>query len=177
MGRFLRPLFAMTLALFARPGPVASPSLPIPRACLSEDVGWYTPVVDDFRASYDHDPSNAARQTWEQYWGWVQSFYDGNLFSQGWSQRARGLIDDVRSEVERTRLRTRLNLLGRQIGAEWAKDYDVRKVTSAHLLAWGKRLEQARERDIGDGAAFHHAIDDIDRERTRHMASTPQPSP
>lgn len=177
MGRFLRPLFAVMLALFARPGPVAGPASPVPLARPAEDAGWYSPIVDDFRACYDHDPSNATRQTWEQYWGWVRLFYDGNLFSQGWSQRARWLIEGVRSEVERNRLRTRLNLLGRQIGAEWAKDYDVRRVTSAHLLSWGKRLEQARERDIGDGAAFHHTIDDIDRERMRHLAGTTEPSP
>ncbi|MHB1557781.1 MAG: hypothetical protein ACYC61_09895 [Isosphaeraceae bacterium] len=177
MGRFLRPLLAMMLALFARPGPVAGPPAPLPRARPAEDSGWYTPVVEHFRSSYDNDPANAARQTWDQYWGWVRSFYDGNLLSRGWSQRARWLVDGVRSELERERLRIRLNLLGRQIGAEWAKDYNVRKVTSAHLMSWGKRLEQAREHDTGDGDAFHRVIDDIDRERQRHMAGKPESSP
>lgn len=177
MGRFLRPLLAMALALFARPGPVARPSPPVSRASAAEESGWYSPVVDHFRPTYDGDPANAARQSWDQYWGWVRSFYDGNFLSRGWSRRAQWLIEGVRSEAEGNRLRTRLNLLGRQIAAEWAKDYDVRKVTSAHLLSWGKRLEHAREHDAGDGKVFHRAIDDIDRERRSYMAGQPKPSP
>jgi hypothetical protein len=169
MGRLIRPLFAMVLALFARPAPVSRIATPESPPGAGVDAGWYSPRAEDFRAHYDRDPANAARQTWDQYWGWIKAFYSGNLLAKGWSDRGRWLVEGVRSEVERERLQARLNALGRDIGAEWAKDYDVRKLTSADLMTWGKMLEQAREEDVGDGAAFHRAIDAIDRARRTHL--------
>ncbi len=159
----------MVLALFARPGPGSRPISPAPPVTAAEDAGWYSPRAEDFRAPFDRDPINAGRQTWDEYWGWIKAFYAGNLLSKGWTDRARWLLDDVKSAAERDRLRARLNVLGREIGAEWAKDYDVRKLSSADLLTWGKMLEQAREDDAGDGAAFQRAIDAIDRDRRDHM--------
>ena len=128
---------------------------------------WYEPLAEDFRPHYDRDAANREKQSWEQYWIWVKSFYDGNFFAQGWSNRARWLVQDVRSDVERTRLRTKLNALGREFCAEWAKDYDDRKVTSADLLTWGKMLEKAKAGDDGTGAELHRTIEEIRKHHRR----------
>lgn len=180
MGRFVRPALALVLALFMRPGPAprpASASMPPTPGPDSPpappdpqgDAAWYEPRAEDFRPSYDRDLASGGRQTWEQYWGWVRLFYAGNLFAKGWNDRARWLVAEVRSESERKRLRARLNALGRAICAEWARDYEIRKVGSADLLSWGKMMEKARAADEGTGAAIHRALDEI---RERHRRKT-----
>ena len=140
------------------------------------DETWYEPRVEDFRHHYDRDIANGGKQTWEQYWGWVESFYAGNLFTKGWNARARWLVDVVRSEGERTRLRTELNALGREICAEWSKDYDVRKVGSADLLTWGKMLEKARAGDDGGGAELRRAVDTVRAHQGRKLGAGAAPS-
>jgi hypothetical protein len=175
MGRFIRPVAALFLALFARPGPGAGPALPDPPAHPHGDVLWYEPLAEDFRPHYDRDAANREKESWEQYWTWVKSFYDGNVFSKGWSDRARWLVDDIRSDVTRMRLRTRLNAVGREICSEWAKDYDVRKVNSADLVAWGKMLEKAKAGDDGTGAALDRMIDEIGEIHRRKAAGGSSP--
>ena len=169
MGRFVRPALALVLALFTRPGPVhrpASASVPLPgpgspvaSPYAAEDERWYEPRAEDFRPAYDRDIANGGKQTWEQYWGWVQSFYRGNLLAKGWNDRSRWLVEEIRSDDDRRRLRTRLNALGRDICSEWAKDYEVRKIGSADLMTWGKMMEKARTSDDGSGAAIHRSLD------------------
>jgi hypothetical protein len=161
MGRYIRPLSALFLALFVRPGPASGPAAPSAPGRPEGDAHWYAPLAEDFRPHYDRDAANRQKQTWEQYWIWVKSFYEGNLFAKGWSDRARWLVADVRSDVEQMRLRTELNALGRDICAEWAKGYDDRKVGSADLLTWGKMLEKAKAGDDGTGEVLHRAIEEI----------------
>jgi hypothetical protein len=182
MGRFIRAVVALLLALFARPGPVPGPaSASMPPASLAEappepppeDEDWYEPRAEDFRPHYDRDIANGGKQTWEQYWGWVRSFYQGNLFAKGWNDRARWLVERVGSEGQRKRLRTRLNALGRDICAEWSKDYDVRKVGSADLITWGKMLEKARAVEDGSGAEIHRALDAIAERHRRKTQGGP----
>ena len=54
-----------------------------------------------------------------------------------------------------------LNSVGKEIACEWAKDYNVRKVSSADLLTWGKSLEQAKAKDDGTGVELRRVIEDI----------------
>lgn len=161
MGRFLRPTLALMLALFARPGPPAGPAATYAPGESTLDAHWYTPRSEDFRPHYERDAANRRRQTWEQYWDWVKSFYQGNFFAKGWNGRAGWMVDDVRSDVARKRLCTKLNALGREICVEWAKDYDTRRVDSADLVTWGKMMEKARERDDGTGAEIDRTIEAI----------------
>ena len=180
MGRFVRPALALVLALFTRPGPVHRPavaSVPTPRSPVAppgvaDDESWYEPQADDFRPAYDRDIANGGKQTWSEYWGWVRSFYRGNLLARGWNDRSRWLLEEIRSEGDRRRLRARLNALGREICAEWAKDYEVRKVGTADLLSWGKMLEKARAAD-DSGAAIHRALDVISAHHRRRLEGGP----
>jgi hypothetical protein len=167
MARFIRPSLALLLALFARPGPSPGPAATSTRGEPPMDAHWYAPLPADFRPHYQRDAANRSKQTWEQYWGWVKSFYAGNFFTQGWTDRATGLVEHVRPDVERSRLRTKLNTLGREICVEWAKDYDTRTIDSADLLAWGKMMEKARDRDDGTGAEIDRTLDAIRQDHRR----------
>jgi hypothetical protein len=173
MGRFIRPPLALVLALFMRPGPASGPAATYAPSEPWGDAHWYAPLAEDFRPHYDHDVANRGKQTWEQYWGWVKSFYQGSFLAKGWSDRAAWLVEGVRSERERKRLQTKINSLGRDICAEWAKDYDLRKLGSADLLTWGKMLEKARARDDGNGAELHRTIETIRSDHRRKVASEP----
>ena len=125
------------------------------------DESWYTPRSEDFRPHYDRDTTNHTKQTWSQYWSWVKVFYDGNLVSSGWTERSKGLVAVVTSDSEQKKLRATINALGKEIGAEWSKDYSVRKVSTADLLAWGKMLEKASGKDDGSGQELRHAMESI----------------
>jgi hypothetical protein len=177
MVRFLRPALALVLALFMRPGPAPGPAVTYAPSEPHGDERWYAPMAEDFRPHYEHDVANRGKQTWVQYWSWVRSFYEGNFFAKGWGDRARWLVEGVRSDVEQKRLRAELNSLGRDICAEWAKDYDLRKIGSADLLAWGKMLEKAKAGDDGTGTELHRTIEAIRTDHRRRVgggASSPR---
>jgi len=97
--------------------------------------------MDDafFRARYEMDAANKAKQSWAQYQEWVKTFYEGKRFPPvaGWRARESELAakaPGARADVER---------LGRALAAEWAKDNAVRKVSTSDLQAWGKRFSEA----------------------------------
>lgn len=97
--------------------------------------------MDDafFRARYEQDAANKAKQSWADYSGWVKTFYEGKRFPPvaGWRERERELVakaPGAREDVER---------VGRALAAEWAKDNAVRKVSTSDLQAWGKRFSDA----------------------------------
>jgi hypothetical protein len=175
MRLFLLSMATLFLALTIRPGPEAAPVAPgvanEPEAEVDEP--WYSPASEHFRPSYDRDTINRAEQKWEQYWSWVKVFYEGNLITNGWTERSKGLVADVRPASAQKKLRSMLNAVGKEIAGEWAKDYKSRKVSSADLLAWGKTLEKAKARDDGSGVELRRAIEAIRAERAGNDATTP----
>ena len=167
MRLFFLSLITFLLAVTMRPDPVALTSSSPPVHDHDRDEPWYTPMPEDFRPFYDRDATNREKQTWDQYWSWVKAFYGGNFLSHGWTERSKGLVTVVKSNSERKTLRATINAVGREIGAEWAKDYDVRTVSSAELLAWGKLLQKAKDKDDGT-VRSSPAIDSI---RDEHVGS------
>jgi hypothetical protein len=164
---FLLSMGTLFLALTIRPGPEAAPVTPIVASEPEADEPWYSPTSEHFRPSYDQDAANRAKQTWDQYWSWVKVFYEGNLISNGWTERSKGLVADVKSASEQKTLRAMLNAAGKEIAVEWAKDYNNRKVSSADLLVWGKTLEKAKAKDDGTGTELRRMIDAIRDEHKR----------
>ena len=130
---------------------------------------WYTPVPVDFRPTYDADPVNKRVQTWGQYWGWVETFYDGTLVSPGWTRQAKGLLEGVGDAGQGLKLRASLNALGRDVCREWAKDNGVRKVDTNDLKRFLARLEDAAKRDGGNGSEIERAITAVRAEYERKM--------
>jgi len=174
MRLFFLSLAIMFLALTIRSGPSVAPFAAAVAVEADPDEPWYAPAPEDFRPLYDRDAANRAKQSWDQYWSWIKVYYEGNWISHGWSQRAKGLIAVVKSEAGRKTVRAMLNALGKEIGGEWAKHDEVRKVGSADLLAWGKTLEKAKAIDDGTGRQLQTAIDAVRVEHRKKRGGQPR---
>lgn len=113
-----------------------------------------------FRARYDADDKNRARQSWGEYSDWVRTFYDGKRFPPvpGWSARERDILAAV-PVASRDAAARALAETGRVIAAEWAKDNAVRRVGTDDLKAWGKRFSDA-SRDV---QRLMDALDEVRR--------------
>ncbi len=131
---------------------------------------WYSPREADFRPEYDRDAANQARETWQEYWPWVQTFYQGNFLSSGWTGQGEVTLNGVRSEKARDELRADLNGLGRQIAAEWSKDNGVRKIDTGALRVLGSRITKAAQRDDGSGGAIQEELTAIRAEVDAKLA-------
>jgi hypothetical protein len=53
-------------------------------ALASNDTTKLDAWQADFREVWSSDPCNVRRQSWDDYWGWVQKFYFGNGHWKGW---------------------------------------------------------------------------------------------
>ncbi len=122
---------------------------------------WYVPTPEDFRTEYNEDTANRRKQTWDEYWGWVKSFYEGSFFYSGWTDRAKGVTNIVREGPKRRRVIKEITAFGKDICKEWAKDSSVCKVGSSDLIRWGKVVEKAKAKDDGSGEELARAIASI----------------
>ncbi len=129
---------------------------------VSED--WYQPNEEDFKPAYQGDPINLAKQSWSDYWGWVKSFYAGNILDSGWTKRCKSVLSNIPNDKKRTELRIKLNTIGRTIAAEWAKTHEPRKIDTKMLINWGARLKAATNQDNGEGDAIQREIELIAKE-------------
>lgn len=92
-----------------------------------------------FRQTYDADPANKAKQSWDEYRKWVTRFYEGQRFPPiaGWADREKDLV------AKAPGARAQIESVGRLIAGEWAKDNSVRKVGTSDLQAWGNQFKDA----------------------------------
>jgi hypothetical protein len=109
-------------------------------------------------AAYQGDRSNQKVQSWGQYRGWVQTFYKGNLMSEGWTKFGEVTVSKVRSATARQAVITQIAELGRIISLEWSKDSSVRKITTTDLRRWNDVMSAARQRDAGSGQQIIDAL-------------------
>jgi hypothetical protein len=117
-------------------------------------------VPDDAEllAAYKGDCSNQKVQSWGQYRGWVQTFYQGNLMSDGWTKFGQVTVSALKSAAARQAVIAQINDLGRIISREWAKDSSVRKITTADLRLWNDVIATARRSDDGSGQRIIEAL-------------------
>jgi hypothetical protein len=132
---------------------------------------WYAPREADFRPGYDRDRANQMKESWSEYWSWVQTFYTGNFLSSGWTAQGAATLQSVRSEKARDELRADFNELGRRVAAEWAKDNAVRKIDTASLRVLGGRITKAAERDDGSGQSIQKELEAIQAEVNDKLAA------
>lgn len=111
-----------------------------------------------FRAAYDADATNRAKQSWDEYKRWVTKFYEGQRFPPipGWSKKQDEL---ARAHAARPEVAALLDSTGKLLASEWAKDNSVRKVTTSDLQSWGKRFESAAK----DADALVAALREVER--------------
>jgi hypothetical protein len=140
--------------------------MPVHQAVAGEDLAVparTTSVLDvpddsELYAAYQGDHSNQKVQSWGQYRGWVQTFYDGNLMSEGWTKFGRVTVSALKSAAARQAVITQVNELGRIISREWAKDSSVRKITTGDLRRWNDVMTSARANDDGSGQRIIEAL-------------------
>lgn len=106
-------------------------------------------MIDEtfFREAYERDFQNRQLQQWDGkdgYWEQVQYFYRNGKWG-GWNEIERqllkmyiGLPTDAFADVQQ-----RLMLLGKRIGAEWAKHDEVRAINSDDLGRFLQKLNDA----------------------------------
>ena len=124
---------------------------------------------DDFRVAYQEDSRNAARQSFDDYWAWVQVLLvTGGAGQRGWLEQGDDVLRGVRDGAVVARLRDRVRTIGKVIAGEWAKESRLRRIHSTlwqgspNLSAWGGRLQRAAADDSGDGTAIGRALDEIE---------------
>jgi len=123
----------------------------------------------DFREPYQNDKANQARESWAEYWSWVNQFYKGNFLSEGWTAQSTKVLAGVKNDTVRNELRAQINDLGRRIAAEWSKDNGVRKINTQDLQQYARRFFAARKKDDGSGKAIREEIAAIRAEVLKRM--------
>jgi hypothetical protein len=125
----------------------------------------------EFRDAHEEDDRNAARQSFDDYWSWVKTFFvTGGAGQRGWLDQSEDVLKGIKSAPAARELRGRLVDLGKSIAAEWAKDSRARRIHSTllqgtpNLFAWGRQLQRAAAADTGDGKNIAQALDAIERD-------------
>ncbi len=166
------PLLLCVLALALCPRPAHADRL-------------YQPAMSDFRPLYDRDGSNKTYQQWsgsDGYWDWVRTFYNGYkkrvlgvtiIRQAGWTASSRLLVSHVTSEPTRQELTFELNILGRDIAGEWAKDDRIERINTGDLRRWGDMTAQAGSRDNGSGLVLLETVRAIQAEVNRRLQNRP----
>ena len=113
-------------------------------ACSTSSVSdWPRDIPPQalFIQAYQADARNQQLQTQSEYLEWVIGFYEGTLlYPTGWQDVETQLLQGT-PVSERSALVPRLTELGVIIGAEWAKDNDVRLINNRLLALWGSTLQ------------------------------------
>jgi len=119
----------------------------------------------EIRAAYDADERNAAKQSFEEYWGWVSTFLvTGGAGQRGWLEQVDRALEKVVDSGVSARLRERFVALGKVIAADWAKQGRYRRIHTTilqgrpNLQDLGTRMQRAASRDDGDGAVIEDAL-------------------
>lgn len=157
-----RPQPRLALMVIVSTGWTATgPLLPGNTAQAQPATAFYTPAKEDYLPGYERDRANGKVQTWDQYWGWVQAFYAGNLLSDGWTKHGERNLAVIKSGDNRQDLIAQYNELGKIVSREWAKDYAIRKITTADLRRWHAAVTEAVGTDDGSGDKIKKALDEI----------------
>lgn len=95
-----------------------------------------------FAEQWHLDAANQQVQSETEYLLWVARFYEGFNVAPGWLhmlQQVHARIDDAAKEE----INAELFDLGGRIGSEWAKDNNVRKVSTRIVAVWRDALMEA----------------------------------
>jgi hypothetical protein len=89
------------------------------------------------------------------------AFYECRSGEPNWNETTRRLVTAAPAE-RRAALSARLLKLGRSVGHEWAKENDVRKISTDHIRTWYILLDEAKDAEA--------AIAQIESEAARALA-------
>lgn len=103
-----------------------------------------------FKKQYKKDTRNKEIQSWKNYWHWVERFYLNRLFVSGWLD-LRYMLTLGKEKTDQEKIKDKMDSLGRQIAAEWAKEREFRKIDSNDTREWIHDLQQAKRENNGAG--------------------------
>ena len=114
-------------------------------APVKEADAWpaQLPARQHFQHVYAADASNAAVQTEAQYLAWVRRFYEGSEFYAWGFLDLESLVQDGRDGEAALILKQKLDAVGMQIGADWAKDRGEKSITTRMLVVWAAAIQSA----------------------------------
>lgn len=124
-------VFLLTLLL-------AGCSTPLPESEWSGEL----PEQAFFDDRYANDAENRERQSLDDYYTWVKRFYTGMNMVPGWLDMSEEVLSRVPAD-QQTEVRRQLEALGRDIGSEWAKNNEVRRIDNRMVSVWRDALTQA----------------------------------
>lgn len=116
---------------------------------LSAAAGIASAQAQAQTASYDGLAFNDAKHR-----GWYVRFWNGSCAelrgvicmsgAPHWGEIMQRLLVSVPAE-RRTQVQTRLVVLGRTVGYEWAKENDIRRIDNGHIKRWTNALKQTAD--------------------------------
>lgn len=132
--RLLILLMAITLP--------ACVALPTKSGLWSDDV----PAQAYFLEVYAQDTNNNSRQNLDQYLTWVMRFYQGSeLYANGWNNITQAILFKNNVPEMAAKIKDKMARLGLLVSSEWAKDNQIRLITTRHVAIWGNALLKSLE--------------------------------
>jgi len=104
------------------------------------------PAEEYFIDTYQLATDNQAFQEMDSYLDWIKIFYLGSPLSPGWLQLTEELLYEAPADKNQE-YTERMQVLGRLIGAEWAKNNAVRLIDTRCASVWRDALIEAIELD------------------------------
>ncbi len=139
------PLFRL-LALFI----LASSLFACSTQKMVRDENWPTtmPPRAYFVKAFEADEVNKKIQTQQEYMTWIVRFYNGwELYGRGWTKMTNELLAQIDNQDEAKEIKDKVDRIGRQVSAEWAKKSDTRTIYLRHVSIWGNALLESLDRD------------------------------
>ncbi len=117
---------------------------------LARDENW--PVTMPSRAyfveAFEADKANKEVQTQQEYLTWIVRFYNGwELYGRGWTKMTNELLEQIDDPAQAKEIKLKVDRIGRQVSAEWAKKSDTRTIYLRHVSIWGNALLESLDRD------------------------------
>ncbi len=117
---------------------------------MARDENWpgSMPPRAYFVKAYEADNANKKIQTEQEYMTWIVRFYNGwELYNRGWTKMTDELMAQIHDPSEAREIHGKIDRIGRQVSAEWAKKSDTRTIYLRHVSIWGNALLESLDRD------------------------------
>lgn len=117
---------------------------------LARDENWPAtmPPRAYFVKAFAADEANKKIQTQQEYMTWIVRFYNGwELYGRGWTKMTDELLAQIKDPDEAKEIKYKVDRIGRQVSAEWAKKSDTRTIYLRHVSIWGNALLESLDRD------------------------------
>jgi hypothetical protein len=126
----------------------------------------YQPQASDFQSVYQSDAADQQLQSFDDYFGWVQTFYSH------WTESAEEALSYIKDPNAKNQVTIKINQVGRLIAGEWAKDRSIKKIsTFGDLPRYNSIMQQGEENEDGSGRSIDQAITEIGNDATANIRS------